>query len=124
MVIHSKNDFILCRVFPSSLKGVTSNQFYSFLSHSIHNFENLTKLFLAQYSRQKFKQNNHHLLSIKMSPAESLKAYIDYFQNQLAKIRNYSGDASALTFISGLRVTHPLYKHLVKYITRWSGTLY
>jgi len=53
-----------------------------------------------------------------MRPSESLKVYIDYFQNQLAKVHNYSEDRS-------LRVTHPLYKYLVKYnVTHWSEVLY
>ena len=60
-----------------------------------------------------------------MRPSDSLKAYISYFQNQLAKVHDCSEDASVLTFISGLRVTHPLYKHLVKHnVTRYSEVLY
>jgi len=50
-----------------------------------------------------------------MRPSDSLKAYICYFQNQLVKVHNCREEASALAFISGLRVTHPLYKHMVKY---------
>ena len=68
--------------------------------------------------RQKFKQNNHHLLSVKMRPSA---AYIGYFQNQLAKVHNCSEDASALAFIRVLRITHLLYKHRLKYkVTHWS----
>ena len=40
-------------------------------------------------------------------------------------MHNCSEDVAALAFISGLRVTHPLSKHLVKYnVTRWSEILY
>jgi len=59
-----------------------------------------------------------------MRSSDSLKAYIGYFQNQLAKVHKCSEDASALAFISGLRVTYPLYKHLVLYVTRWREVLY
>ena len=126
MEIHTRSDSILCQIFTSSLKRVVSDCFYFLLPRSIHSFEDLIQLFLAQFSsRQEFKKNNHHLLSVKMRPSNSLKAYIGYFQNQLVKIHNYSEDAYALAFISGLRVTHPLYKHLVKYnVTRWSEILY
>ena len=75
-------------------------------------------------SCQEFKQNNHHLPSLKMRLSNSLKAHIGYFQNQLTKVHNYSENASALAFISGLRVTHPLYKHLMKYTTCWSEVVY
>jgi len=33
-------------------------------------------------------------------------------------------DVSTLAFIRELRVTHPLYKNLVKYVTHWSEVLY
>jgi len=59
-----------------------------------------------------------------MKPPDSLKVYICYFKNQLAKVHNCSKDTSAITFISGLWVTHLLYKHLVKYVTCWSEILY
>ena len=47
MVIHARNDSILCRIFPSSLKGVASDRFHFLLPRSIHSFEDFTKLFLA-----------------------------------------------------------------------------
>jgi len=40
-------------------------------------------------------------------------------------VHNCSEDVIAIAFIIGLRVTYPLYKHLVKYnITPWSEVLY
>ena len=123
MVIHSKNVSILCQI-PPSLKGVASDWFYFFPSRSIYNFRDLTKLFLAQYSSlQEFKQNNHHLFSVKMSPTDGLKAYIGYFQNQLAKVYSRSEDASALAFINRLRGRPPVVQESVKYnVTHWSGS--
>ena len=80
MVIYARSDPILCRIFSSSLKGVASDWFYSLTPHSIHRFEDLTKLFFSQYSsHQESKLNSHHLLSVKMRPSNSLKEYIGYF---------------------------------------------
>ena len=80
---------------------------------------------LLVLSRHEFKQNNHHLLSIKMRPSDSLKAYIGYFQNQLVKVHNCNDDASTLAFINRLRVTYSLYNHMVKYnIICWCEVLY
>ena len=50
-----------------------------------------------------------------MRPGDSLKYYIKFFQNQLTKVPNYGEEEFALAFISGLQVTHPLYKHLQKH---------
>jgi len=60
-------------------------------------------VFLTQYtSRWKDKKNNYHLLTVKMRKDDSLKSYIGYFQNQLAKVPNCGEDISALAFINEL----------------------
>ena len=60
-----------------------------------------------------------------MRQGDSLKFYLGYFQNQLTMVLNCDEDISALTFISGLQVSHPLYKHLIKHdVTRISEVLF
>ena len=49
-----------------------------------------------------------------MRPGDSLKSYISFLRGQLAKVSNCD-EVSALAFINGLQVTHPLYKHLLKH---------
>ena len=105
----------MCLTFPSSLRGATSEWFYSIPPRSLHNFSEITKAFLPQYAtRQEAKRSNHHLLSIKMRPEDSIKSYINFFQSQFTKVSNCREEVSAFAFISGLQVTHPLYKHLQK----------
>ena len=107
MIVHSCNDALMCLIFPSSLKGMASDWFYSLPPHSLRNFEEVTKAFLTQYaSRQEAKKNNHHLLSVKIRQSESLKSYISFFQSQLAKVPNCGEDVSALLFISGLHASN------------------
>jgi len=56
--------------------------------------------------------------------SDNLRSYIAFFQSQLAKVPNCLEDVSALVFISGLQVSHSLYKHLLKYnVTRMSEVL-
>jgi len=50
-----------------------------------------------------------------MRQEDSLKSYINLFQSQLTKVSNCGEEVSTFTFISGLQVTHPLYKHLLKH---------
>ena len=84
MVVHSHDNRLMCRVFPSSLKGTALDWLYSLLSWSLWNFE-VGNTFFSQYaSRQEFKRNNKQLLTIKMKPGETLKRYISYFKNQMA----------------------------------------
>ena len=59
-----------------------------------------------------------------MRQGDSLKSYIGYFQSQLVKVFNCEEDVSALAFISGLQISQPLYKHLLKQdVTRMSKVL-
>ena len=124
MVVHSHNNPLMCLIFPSSLKGMASDWFYSLPPYSLRNFE-VSEAFLTLYaSRRETKRNNHYLLTVNMRQSDNFKSYIGYFQSQLAKVPNCGEDISALTFISGLQVSHPLYKHLLKYnITRMSDVL-
>jgi len=64
---------------------------------------------------KKIKKNNSHLLTVRMRPGDSLKGYMNHFQNQLTKVHNCTDDVATLTFINGLQSSHPLHKHLLKY---------
>ena len=73
IVVHSRNNPLLRVIFSSSLKGLTSDWFYSRSPHSLHNFEEVTKAFLTQYvSHWEAKKNNHHILTVKMRWGDNL----------------------------------------------------
>jgi len=60
-----------------------------------------------------------------MTPRETLKCYISYFQNQMAMVYNCSDDVTAVAFIAGLQTDYPFYKHLVKHdITNMKDIMY
>ena len=116
MVVCSRNDPLSCITFPFCLKSLASDWFYSLLSRSLCNFDEVTKVFLTQYaSCQEAKKNNHHFLSVKMRQSDNLKSYISFFQSQLTKVPNCGENVSALAFTSGLQVSYSLYKHLLKH---------
>jgi len=124
MMFYFHNDWVMCLTFPSSLRGATSEWFYSLPPRSLHKFTEVTEAFLTQYAtRQEAKRSGHHLLSVKMRPGDSFKFYINFFQSQLTKVSNCDEKVYALAFISGLQVTHPLYKHLLKHVTKMSEAL-
>ena len=80
MVIYACNDQIMCLTFPASLKGVASDWFYSLPLRSLHNFAEVTEVFLTQYaSCQEAKKNSHYLLSVRMRQRDGLKSYINFF---------------------------------------------
>ena len=79
-------------------------------------------MFLTQWtSRREAKKNKYHLLTVKMKHGDNLKSFIYYFQSQLVKVPNQGMDVFALAFISGLQVSHFLYKHLLKHNATWTS---
>ena len=111
MVIYSHNDLVICFTFSSSLKGATSDWFYSLPLRSLHKFSAVTDAFLNQNaSCQEANSNNYYLLSARMRQGDSLQLYINFFQRQLTKVSNCGKEVFVLAFINGLHVTHPLYK--------------
>ena len=81
-------------------------------------------MFIIQYTSRREAKRNNHLLSVNMRQSDNLKSDTGFFQSQLAKILNRGENVSALAFISGLQVSHPQYKHLLKHnVTRMSEIL-
>ena len=64
MAVHSHDDFLMCRVFPSSLKGVALNWFYTFPLRSLRSFEEISNAFNQYALRQEFKKNSNCLLTV------------------------------------------------------------
>ena len=106
MAVHSRNNLLMCLIFSSSLKGVSSNWFYSLPPYSLCNFEEVSETFLTQYaSCWESKRNNHHLLTV--THDVSLKSHIGYFPSQLVKVPNCGEDIFALALFSGLKSLTP-----------------
>ena len=82
MTVYSSNDPLMCLKFSSSLKGVASDWFYSLPPHSLHNFEEMSEVFLTQHASCRKVKRNNHLLIVKMRQGDILKSYIGYFQSQ------------------------------------------
>ena len=116
MAVYSYSDALLCRMFPSSLKGLASDWFYSLKPGSISSFEQVARTFLSQYSScQEYRKTSNHLFTLKMYHDESLKKYLTRFQTERAKVHSCSDDVAAAAFISGLRQDHSLYASLLKH---------
>ena len=89
IVVHSYDDFLTCRVFSSSLKGLVLNWFYSLPPRYLRSFEGVSDAFLNQYaSQQKFKNNSNYLFMVRMKKRKTLKRYISHFQSQIALVYN------------------------------------
>ena len=76
MVVHSKNETLMCKVFPSSLRPVAMRWFDGLGASSIDSFKELTRSFRSRFiSCSRVLQPLDSLLSMSMREGETLKTY-------------------------------------------------
>ena len=80
MVVHSKNETLMCKVFPSSLEPVVMRWFDGLGAGSIGSFEELTRVFGSHFiTCSRVPQPLDSLLSMSMLEGETLKTYSDRY---------------------------------------------
>ena len=80
MVVHSKNETLMCKVFPSSLGPVAMRWFDGLKEASINSFKELTRAFGARFvtCSRAFRPLDS-LLSMTIREEETLKTYFDKY---------------------------------------------
>nr|XP_023876773.1 uncharacterized protein LOC111989215 [Quercus suber] len=113
MAVHSKNEPLMCKVFPSSLGPVAMRWFDSLRAGSIDSFKELTQAFGSRFitcSRVPWPLAS--LLSLSMREGETLKTYSDRYREMFNKIDGDFDDIAINTFKLGLPAEHGLKKSL------------
>ena len=76
-------DEILCRSFPTTLKGAVREWFTKLLASSVDNFEQLSNAFLRHFiGGQRPKRLADHLLTIRLGEKETLRSYVKSFTRE------------------------------------------
>ena len=80
MVAHSKNEVLMCKVFPSSLGLVAMRWFDGLAAGSINSFKELTQAFRSHFiTCSRVPQPLDSMLSMSMREEETLKTYLDKY---------------------------------------------
>ena len=80
MVVHSKDEALLCKIFPSSLGPVVIRWFNSLRANSINSFKELTQAFGSRFvTYSRVPKPLDSLLSLSMRENETLKMYSDRY---------------------------------------------
>ena len=113
MVVHSKNEALMCKVFPSSLGPVAMRWFNGLRTNSIDSFRKLTRAFGAFFiTCSKVPRPLGSLLSMYMREGETLKTYSNRYWKMFNEIDGDYDDVAINTFKAGLLVKHDLRKSL------------
>ena len=132
MAVHSKDEVLMCKVFPSSLGPLAMRWFDGLRANSINSFKELTQTFGSRFvTCSRVPQPLDSLLSLSMSEGETLKTYSDRYLLSLSMpegetLKTYSNrywkmynkidgdfeDMAISTFKVGLPTEHRLRKSL------------
>ena len=113
MAIHSRNEALMCKVFPSSLGPVAIRWFNSLKTNSIDSYKQLTQVFCSRFiTNSRVPRPLSSLLSLSMYERETIKAYSDRYWEMYNEMDENHNDVAISTFKSGLPTEHGLRKSL------------
>ena len=97
-------DEILCRFFPTTLKGAAREWFNKLPTSSIDNFEQLSSSFVRHFvGGQRPKRTADHLLTIKQGEKEPLRSYVTRFTRGMLEVDETDDKVQLTTFKAGLK---------------------
>ena len=94
-------DEILCRSFPTTLKGATNEWFTKLPTSSIDSFEQLSNAFLCHFVGPKRLAN--HLLTIRQWEKETLRSYVKQFTRETLEVDEVDDKVQLITFKARLK---------------------
>ena len=113
MTVHSKDETLMCKVFPSSLGPVVMRWFDGLRASSIDSFKKLTRSFGSHFIMcTRVPQPINSLLSLSMREGETLKTHSDRYWEMFNEIDGDFDDVAISTFKVGLPTEHSLRKFL------------
>ena len=97
-------DEIMCRAFPTTLKGAARIWFSQLTPNSISTFKELNAQFTAHFIRgHRYKKSTACLMSIKQREDEMLRSYISCFNKEALLIDEANNKILVAAFTNGLR---------------------
>ena len=119
MVVHSKNEALMCKIFPSSLGHVAMRWFDGLGANSIDSFKELTRAFGSHFiTCSRVPRPLDSLLSMSIQEGETLKTYLDRYWEMFNEIGGDFDDMAIRTFKVSLPIKHDLRKSLTKKLVR------
>ena len=113
MAVHSKNEALMCKVFPSNLGLMVMRWFNGLKTNSINSYKQLIQAFGSCFiTNTRVLWPLSSLLSLSMCEGETLKAYLDKYWEMYNEMDGNFDDIAINIFKSGLPTKHGLRKSL------------
>ena len=118
MAVHSQDEALMCRAFPSSLGPMPMRWFHGLKTNSISSFKKLTQSFYSRFIMcSRVPQPLDSLLSMSMREGVSIKAYSERYWEMFNEIDGNFDEVTIKTFKVGLPVERGLRKSLLSLVT-------
>ncbi|XP_030936366.1 uncharacterized protein LOC115961533 [Quercus lobata] len=115
MIVQSRNEALICKVFPSSLGPVAMRWFDGLEEGSINSFQELSRAFGARFiTCSRVPRPLDSLLSMTMREGKTLKTYSDRYWEMFNEMDGDFEDVAIRTFKVGSPAEHKLRKFLTK----------
>ena len=113
MAVHSQDEALMCRVFPSSLRPMPMRWFDGLRTNSISSFKKLTQLFCFRFiTCNRVPQPLDSLLSMSMREGKSVKAYAKRYWEMFNEIDGNFDEVAIRNFKVSVLSNHGLRKSL------------
>jgi hypothetical protein len=104
MCLQGVPDEIMCRAFPTILKGPARVWFKKIAPSSVGSFAQLSRLFFNHFiDGQRYGRLTTHLLNIKQKEGETLRSYLTRFNKETLLVDGADNKIVLTAFISGLQ---------------------
>ncbi|XP_020234647.1 uncharacterized protein LOC109814597 [Cajanus cajan] len=104
MLINGGSDAVFCKLFVGTLTGTALKWFSQLVDRSVTGYDVLSRLFVAQFAANKRKSMTiADLLDVRQYREESLKEYLDRFNQVAIKVANPDEQMFVIAFSKGLR---------------------
>ncbi|XP_030941981.1 uncharacterized protein LOC115967005 [Quercus lobata] len=115
MTIYTKNEALMCKVFPFSLGSMAMRWFDGLHERSIDSYEELTRAFNARFvTCNRVPRTLDSLLMLSMREGETLKTYSDMYWELYNELDGDFEDVMVCTFKNGLPVEFNLWESLTR----------
>jgi ribonuclease HI len=104
MCLQGVPDEIMCRAFPTTLKGPARIWFKKLMPSSVGSFAQLSRLFFNHFiGGQRYGRPTTHLLNVKQKEGETLRSYLTRFNKETLLVDGADDKVVLTAFISGLQ---------------------
>ncbi|XP_057473957.1 uncharacterized protein LOC130762285 [Actinidia eriantha] len=116
-------DGVKCKAFSTTLTGLTRSWYRKLSLGTIDSFDELSKLFVANFMSYRVRQKNaSHLFTVHQKETKSLKDYVKRFNQAVLEVEDPSDKVVIMALMEGLH-RGPLFDSILKNVLETLSTL-